>query len=1065
MPCRSPRHCWSVAGFAILPDDGQVSKSKQPKRDLVPDLFLSGETEHPRDRQLAGSVSPRTDTPNDFYMKDAQVVSDLLQTDLHAGLTTAQAQERLHDYGFNELQEMPRPSLWQMFLAQFRDFVVIILIVAAAIALLLGETVDALAIAAIVVINAVIGVVQEAKAENALRALQKMSAPNARALRDGIPQVVPARELVPGDVVLLEAGNYVPADMRLVEAVNLRIDEASLTGESVPADKRAEVVLSTDAPLGDRKNMAYMGTMVTYGRGKGIVTTTAMHTEIGLIAKMLQAFGEEETPLQRKLGQLGAILGMMALAVCVLVFAIGVLRDTSFSIFGDQTGTLFSDALAYVGAFRFDLLNLFMTAVSLAIAAVPEGLPAVVTITLALGMQRMVRRHVLLRKLKAVETLGSTTVICSDKTGTLTQNEMMVTSIYVNGRTYQVTGTGYEPVGTFQNDGSAIDPLADETMTILLETAALCNDAQLLVQGDNTWRMVGDPTEGALVVAAAKAKLTRDVLAILYPRQAEIPFDGDRKRMTTIHKVWDVENRLRIADYGLQTLAYWPGTTGGALTIADDGLPATDYGLQKTLSELPKAEDGPLSADRAIPVSSIVRFSSPYVVFVKGAAGTVLGLCASVQENGRVRAITEADRNRILSAHDSMAGQALRVLGMAYRPLEAVPEDLDQAESDLIFVGLAGMIDAARPEVKDAVAICRQAGIRAVMITGDARLTAIAIGKELDFLGDKDEVLTGQELDNLSDQQLVEKAKNTTVYARVSPHHKVRIVEALKEQGEIVAMTGDGVNDAPALKRADIGVAMGITGTDVSKETSDMVLTDDNFASIVAAVEEGRIIYNNIRKFVYYLLSCNIAEILIIFLAQLMGLPLPLRPIQLLWLNLLTDGLPALSLALEKGDPDVMQRKPRDPGEPVINRSMWIGMAVQAVTVTTAVLSAFIYGLHHFAGLQGDGQIIAAQTMAFVVLNCAELIVVYAFRSEHFSVFKIGFFSNPATVGATLLSFVLLLAVVYVPFLDPIFYTVELPLREWLVMVPLMVLPFLAAEATKLVQWRGVRPAATAKVG
>ena len=924
-----------------------------------------------------------------------------LKSHLSSGLTTAEAQSRLAEHGPNELHEAPRPTFWHMLLDQFRDFVVIILIVAAGISILVGEVVDALAITAIVVINAVIGVVQESKAENALRALKKMSAPTARVVRDGIPQTIAARDIVVGDVVLLEAGNYVPADMRLVEAVNLKIDEASLTGESHPVDKTAQVVLDKDVPIGDRVNTAYMGTLVTYGRGKGLVTATGMETEIGLIARMIQSYDEEETPLQKRLAELGATLSTLALTVCALVFVIGLLRDTDLTLIVRSSGNILSGIAAYLHQFEVDILNLFMTAVSLAIAAVPEGLPAVVTITLALGMQRMVRRHVLLRKLRAVETLGSTTVICSDKTGTLTQNQMTVTRIYAGSQMVEVTGNGYEPVGAFRLDGHDVNIRQNDPLALLLLAAALCNDAEL-IRKDNGWQMIGDPTEGALIVAAAKAGFTRERLAQLYPRVDEVPFDSERKRMVTIHEVRQ------------------PVST------------EQEAGFQQ-----PTPDPG-----------------SRYIALVKGAPDVILELCSSIHDSNGVRSMTEADKAAILQANESLAGQALRVLAMAYRSFDHNPAkqafDLD---SQLIFLGLAGMIDAARPEVRDAVQLCRQAGIKPVMITGDYKSTATAIAKELDFFTPGRETLTGAELDAMSDREFADLVNVVDVYARVSPQHKVRIVDALKSKGHIVAMTGDGVNDAPALKRANIGVAMGITGTDVSKETADMVLTDDNFASIVAAVEEGRIIYSNIRKFVYYLLACNVAEILIIFGAQIIGLPLPLRPIQLLWLNLLTDGLPALALALEKGDPDVMSRRPRPPDEPVINRRMWMGIAIQSIVGTASVLAAFVYGLHHYAALPDNKMLIAAQTMAFIVLNCAELIVVYAFRSERFSAFSIGLFSNRAVIGATLLSFALLLAVVYIPAFDPVFYTVDLPWRDWLVMIPLILLPFVAAELTKLV-WR-----------
>jgi Ca2+-transporting ATPase len=916
------------------------------------------------------------------------VVRDL-ETHLHDGLSAAEAMARLDSYGSNELKEQPRPTVWHMFIAQFNNFLVLLLLAASLIAILLGEFVDASAIIAIVIVNAIIGVIQEYKAENALRALKKMAAPTAQVVRDSYTQTIPARELVPGDIVLLEAGNYIPADVRLVESVNLKIDEASLTGESHPVEKDAALVLDKEVPIGDWRNTAFMSTLVTYGRGRGIVTTTGMHTQIGLIAEMIQSYEEEQTPLQQKLAELGKWLGSAALSICGIIFLVGIVRDTQVGLF------LAQGPLAYLFTSQKRIVELFMTAVSLAIAAVPEGLPAVVTICLALGMQRMVRRHALIRKLPAVETLGSATAIGSDKTGTLTQNEMMVVRLWVDGKRIIMTGRGYQPSGKFLLQDQPFDPRSDPASELLLRGALLCNDAQLeRVEPQDgsrpTFRMVGDPTEGALVVAAAKAGLWKDEQEIAFPRMAEIPFDSERKRMTTIHQI-----------------------------------------------------------------QTQVVGDAPYVAFVKGAPDVLLDLCSGILSGDGVRPLSEAKREEILQANEKMASDALRVLGVAYRSLGAVPQELapQAVENDLVFVGLLGMIDPPRPEARDAVRTCRRAGIKPVMITGDYKNTAIAIARELAMLQADHRVLAGDELDRLSDEEFAAIVDKVDVYARVSPQHKVRIVEALKAQGHVVAMTGDGVNDAPALKRADIGVAMGITGTDVSKETADMVLTDDNFASIVAAVEEGRVIYSNIRKFVYYLLSCNVGEIMVIFLAQLAGLPLPLRPIQILWVNLLTDGLPALALGIERGDPDIMQRPPRPAKEPIINAPMRWGIALQAVAVTFATLSAFVIGLRWFSG-----HLESAQTMAFVALNMVELVVAYSFRSERHSALSIGLFSNRSMVWATLSSLLLLFAVIYVPLLDPIFYTTFLGLREWLVLAPLIFVPFVTAELTKLILRRRERP-------
>jgi Ca2+-transporting ATPase len=937
----------------------------------------------------ASSNKMSTDIANvNSQIAHAQPVESLvgvLRTHLTMGLRDEEASARLAQYGPNELRERPRPTFWHLLLGQFNNFLVIILIASAVISLFLGEYVDASAIMAIVILNAILGVVQESKAEEALAALKKMAAPEARVIRSGHIRTIPSRELVPGDVVLLEAGHYVPADVRLVEAVNLKVDEAALTGESVPVQKDAEVLLDRELPIGDRRNSAFMGTMVTYGRGKAIVVATGMHTQFGLIAEMIQSYEEEATPLQRKLDQLGHWLGIACLVICGIVGLVGVLRG-------------------------LPLLEMFMTAVSLAIAAVPEGLPAVVTICLALGMQEMIRRHALIRKLPAVETLGSATVICSDKTGTLTQNEMMVVRCWTEGRSFTLSGEGYQPHGEFRREGQPFDPQADLLTRLLCYGAALCNDAVLepsgqVADGSPTWRMVGDPTEGALVVAAAKAGLWKKELEKSYPRVAEAPFDSERKRMSTVHSFASLKDKQ--------------------ISMDNDQIPKPN-----------------------IARSGQIFGHSPYVAFVKGAPDMLLERCTQVVANGGVRSLDETWRQNILAANEAMSRQALRVLGIAYRPLETPPANPDAKtlERDLTFIGLMGMIDPARPEVKPAVQMAKGAGLKSVMVTGDYLQTAVAIAQELDLLSPEGKVLTGAELDRLDDTTFTDMVEEVDVYARVSPQHKVRIVEAFKKRGHVVAMTGDGVNDAPALKRADIGVAMGITGTDVSKETADMVLTDDNYASIVSAVEAGRVIYSNIRKFVYYLLSCNVGEILVIFLAMLARLPVPLKPIQLLWLNLVTDGAPALALGLEKGEPGIMRRPPRPTGEPVINREMQWGIVIQSVAITSAVLAAFIYGLRSF-----PGDLAAAQTLAFVTLTASELLRAFTSRSERYSLFSIGVFSNRWMLLAVSSSFLLLLAVLYVPFLQPFFSVMPLGLWEWLVILPLVLIPSIAAELTKLV--------------
>jgi Ca2+-transporting ATPase len=907
-----------------------------------------------------------------------------LTTHLEKGLTPEEAKERLQKFGANELQEKPRPGFLQMLLAQFNNFLVMILIVAAVVSLLLGEYVDAIAIIVIVILNAVVGVVQESKAEAALAALKKMAAPNAQVIRGGHQVTIPSRELVVGDVVVIEAGNYIPADMRLIESVNLKVEEASLTGESVPVDKNASVVLDKEIPLGDRKNSAFMSTLVTYGRGRGLVTATGMHTQIGLIAEMLQSYEEEETPLQQKLDDLGKTLGIVCLAICGVIFVYGLIRDTHF-------GTIFSQGLmAYLSAEKKDIVHLFMTAVSLAIAAIPEGLPAVVTICLALGMQRMIRRHALIRKLPAVETLGCATVICSDKTGTLTQNEMTVVQAWAGGRRFKIGGEGYSPVGQFSFDGQTFDPVKDPNASLLLHAGLLCNDAKLEESGEEkggkTWRMVGDPTEGAMVVAAAKAGLWRTGTEQVLKRVQEIPFDSERKRMTTIHRMQ---------------------TAGGNLCF---DCPST-------------------------------------VAFVKGAPDMLLDICDQIIENGKAVPISEQKKKEVLGINHDMAQQALRVLGVAYRPMNGVPAECtcEIVEKNLTFVGLMGMIDPARPEVKEAVKIAQGAGLKSVMVTGDYKDTAEAIAREIGMLTPGGKVLTGAELDKMSEQDLAAVVDKVNVCCRVSPQHKTKIVDAFKAKGHVVAMTGDGVNDAPALKRANIGVAMGITGTDVSKETADMVLTDDNYASIVSAIEEGRIIYSNIRKFVFFLVACNVGEILIIFLSMLAGLPIPMSPIQLLLLNLVTDGAPALALGLEKGEPDIMRRPPRPTAEPVINRDMLLSIVVIAIADTVAVLMSFTWALSRF-----PGNLIAAQTVAFATLVCSELLRAYTSRSETYSIFSIGVFSNRWMVLATGGSFLLLLVLIYMPFLQPFVDTFPLSLLDWVEMVPFMFIAPTAAEIVKI---------------
>jgi Ca2+-transporting ATPase len=952
-----------------------------------------------------------------WHSQPVESVARKLATNPEAGLSAEEAARRLDQHGPNELRESPPTPLWKRILEQLNNFVVILLIVASVISALLGEWVDAAAIMAIVLLNTVIGVVQESRAEESLAALKKMAAPTATVIRGGSRVTIASRELVPGDIVVLEAGNFVPADVRLVDSMNLRVEEAALTGESVPVEKSARARLEAEIPLGDRKNTAFMGTLVSYGRGRGIVVGTGMATQMGMIAEMLQELDAEPTPLQQRLNELGRQLGYVALAVCGLIFAVAIYNETDLGmIFAPQGGLL-----AYLQQFEAKFIELFILAVSLAIAAVPEGLPAVVTITLAIGMREMVKRHALIRRLASVETLGAANVICSDKTGTLTQNAMTAVRLWVDDRLFHITGEGYTPRGEFVLNNQAADITGYPGALTALWAGLLCSDAYLESAGSSeqgqTYRMVGDPTEGAIVVAGAKAGIIKRELEKAYPRLSEIPFDSERKTMTT---VLDVVNPRR-------------GDAG-------------------PFDEQAEAE------------------KQLYVIATKGAPDVILQKCTLYQRMDDASiAMTDALRARIIAANDAMARDALRVLAVAYRvddrpDTNPVPERVEQ---NLIFLGLFGIIDPARPEVSPAIAKARKAGIRTIMITGDYPDTAAAIGSAIGLLRPGRQVLAGVEIDRLDDDGLAQALDTVDAFARVNPEHKVRIVDALRKRDNVVAMTGDGVNDAPALKRADIGVAMGITGTDVAKGAADMVLTDDNYASIVSAVEQGRIIYSNIRKFVYFLLSSNVAEITIIFLATLAGLPHPLTAIQLLWLNLVTDGAPALALAMEKGDPDVMDRPPRPKSEPVVNGSMRAGIAVQTVTQTFATLSAFLIGLWwHIGGVFAPGanpllavlqhdwngvDVQTAETMAFVTLSLCELFRAFTVRSERASLFQIGVFSNRYLLAAVAVSATLLALVVFVPFLQPVFNTHALTLTEWGVVVGLAFIPAVSEEIFK---WR-----------
>ena len=894
-------------------------------------------------------------------------VIEHMETNTKSGLTESEAAARLVQYGPNALREQPRQTFWQRLMAQFQSFVIYILIFAAVLSAVLGDWVEAAAIAAIIALNAVLGVIQEGKAEEALAALRKLSSPEARVIRGGHQLVIPSQNIVPGDLVILDAGNYVPADVRLADTMNLKIDESSLTGESMAVDKQANITTEERALIGDRRNMAYMSTTATYGRGRAIVVGTGMQTEIGKIADLIQSTEDEDTPLQQRLDQLGRTLSIGALAICLLV---GVV------IFGREITS---------GDFKlFEALeDSLLTAVALAIAAVPEGLPAIVTINLAIGMREMIRRNALIRRLPAVETLGSASVICSDKTGTLTQNQMTAVKLYVNGAILNINGHGYVPEGSFVKDGQPLELNAHPDARTLLLGGLLASDATLESSNESTFdegklHMIGDPTEGALVVAAAKADLWRGQVEDRYPRVNEIPFDAVRKRMSTIHE--DTEGK-------------------------------------------------------------------GYTVYTKGAPEIVLEHCTTLLEHGQPIELTENRREAIQYTYQDMANEALRVLAVTRRNLETLPDIIspETIENQLTLIGLIAMMDPARPEVASAIDKARDAGIRTVMVTGDYPDTARAIAQEIGLLRENGRVLRGTEIDQLNAEQLATVIDDVDVFARVSPEHKVRIVEAFRARDHIVAMTGDGVNDAPALKRASIGIAMGITGTDVSKETADMVLTDDNYVSIVSAVEQGRVIYSNIRKFVYFLLSCNLSEIAVIFLGTLAGAPSPLTAIQLLWLNLLTDGAPALALGVEKGDPDVMNHPPRSAKEPIINFNMQVGMIVQTIVLTSVTLLAFAIGHNKMPDSWA-----LARTMAFVTLSAAEVACAYTARSELNALHKIGFWTNKFMQYAAGTSVLLLVLVIYVPFLRGVFDTVALDITEWAILLPLILLPAIVAEITKI---------------
>lgn len=891
-----------------------------------------------------------------WYKYDKNEVLELLNSDMKEGLKESEVRLRSEKYGANELKEEARKGILSRILDQFSDILVIILIVAAIVSIFLGEQRDAMVIMAIVVINAALGIYQEGQAEKALDSLKEMTSPHSQVYRQGRLVTIPTKDLVPGDIVVLETGDIIPADLRLIESYNLKIEEAALTGESIAVDKEADIKYEKDIPIGDRENMAYMSTNVSYGRGLGIVVETGDKTEIGKISQTIQSIEEELTPLQKNLNELGKYLGITTVAICIIVFVMGWIQGK-------------------------DTLEMLMVAISLAVAAIPEGLPAIVTIVLALAMNKMVKRQAIVKKLLAVETLGSTTVICSDKTGTLTQNEMTIVKVFTGNNLINVTGTGYNPVGSFQMDNKDIDIGRMEDLDILLSIGLLNNDASLEID-NNSYKVRGDATEGALLTLAKKGKKNKNDLDENYPRIGEIPFDSKRKMMTTFHK---------------------------------------DF-FQGYISSL-----------------------------TKGAPDIVLNRCNKILIDGKEMVLDNRMKKRIVNINNYLARNALRVLAIAYRNNDKLPDKkfLKESEKNMTFVGLVGMIDPARPETKDSIEKCKEAGILPVMITGDYRETAFAIAKELKIAKDLNQTITGEEIDKLSQEELRDKVKEKTVYARVSPDHKVKIVSALKENGEVVAMTGDGVNDAMALKKSDIGVAMGITGTDVAKNTAEIVLTDDNFASIVSAIEEGRIIYSNIKKFIFFLLSCNIGEILLVFASIFMNLPVPLLPIQLLWLNLVTDSFPALALGIEEGDPSIMKDRPRDPKKSIIDKAMGIAIVIESISIAFVSLFSYIWALNTF-----PGNLQLSRTIVFATLITAELVRAYSSRSERYILLEIGIFSNRSMVYATLLSFILLLAVLYIPFMQVIFHTVPLDLTEWGIVLTFALFPLLIGELYKVIVYR-----------
>ena len=885
------------------------------------------------------------------YQGSREELLEKIKSNPKTGLSSSEAQARLEKYGPNKIESSNKKSMLEKIKDQILDPMVILLIVASIISAFTGDKIEAIIIITIVIINAIMSIYQEGQAEDSVAALQKMSSPEATVVRDGKRGKVKAEELVPGDIVILETGDIIPADIRLLDSRNLQIDESSLTGESVAVEKDAQAVYDTEVGIGDRSNSAFSSSIVTYGHGEGVITATGHDTEIGHIATSLDTVEDKETPLQRQLKELSKKLAILVIIVCILVFVVGYFRS------------------------NMTWLENFMVAVSLAVAAIPEGLTAVVTIVLSIGMNRMVERKAIVKNLVSVETLGSTTAICSDKTGTLTQNEMTITKVFTDFKEFDVAGSGYTPEGDITLEGETI---ADhDQIKLLMTVASLSNDANL-IERNGLYEITGDPTEGAMLTLAEKWGIVQEDLNEAHPRIDEIPFDSDRKMMTTFHEM--------------------------------DGT---------------------------------------YYAMTKGAPDIMINNSSKIMVDGKLEDFTEDMKRQVLEENTKLAKQALRVMAYAFKPYETLEgEELttENIEREMVFVGLTGMIDPPRPEAKAAVAECHASGIDVIMITGDYFETALAIAKELGIAEHEDQAMQGSDLNNKSEEEIREIVKTKRIFARVSPQNKVQLVNALQANGNIVAMTGDGVNDAPAIKNADIGISMGITGTDVAKDTADMILVDDNFATIVNAVEEGRVIFSNIKKFVSFLLSCNIAEVAIVFLSILFGLPSPLTPIQLLWLNLVTDAFPALALGVEPAEADIMERPPRDPSESILSGETGKNVILQSIAITISVLAAYIIGLNYIFPNNIEG----AHTMVFATLITSELLRAFSVRSEKFTLKELGWFSNKNLLKANLLSFALLLLVMYVPPLRRLF-ELQFISWEWLIIIPLSFLPLIIGEIRKRV--------------